>query len=163
MLLKITGAFPGTPKLVALEGVFVRDDSQRLWRLMEHFDRSKRDPLEPYYSSKNFYPASVYPSETGEAVLRRTDLEYFEQRLLHHDKANSDDTVINAKLESSYLNLVGALCELYWREIRVDGDKDIVQARIIERLMEQFPGVPGLSERTLKYKLSSAIKAIRSH
>jgi hypothetical protein len=65
------------------------------------------------------------------------------------------------KGETATLNIIGALCELYWQEIRDTNDKDIVQSRIIERILKEFPRTFGLSERNLKGKISVAISTLR--
>jgi hypothetical protein len=63
--------------------------------------------------------------------------------------------------DTTYLNVIGGLCELLWREIRTS-EKDINQAEIIRRLEEQLPGTAGLSQRNLKDIIPMAIKSVRS-
>jgi hypothetical protein len=66
---------------------------------------------------------------------------------------------VSGKAESNYLNLIGALCELYWRAAH--GDAPIVQQRILDVLSE-YKDYPGLSERNLKDKISRALKSIQN-
>jgi hypothetical protein len=66
---------------------------------------------------------------------------------------------VSGKAESNYLNLIGALCELYWRAAH--GDAPIVQQRILDALSE-YKDYPGLSERNLKDKISRALKSIQN-
>lgn len=62
--------------------------------------------------------------------------------------------------DTTYLNIIGGLCELLWREIRTS-ERDINQAEIIRRLEAQLPGVPGMSERNLKELIPKAIRSVR--
>ncbi|MEC5218986.1 hypothetical protein RCH09_003966 [Actimicrobium sp. GrIS 1.19] len=63
------------------------------------------------------------------------------------------------KSESASLNIIGALCEIYWKSKNPEKPK-IIQSEIIEAL-SNYDGFAGLSERNLKDKLGKAIKAIR--
>jgi hypothetical protein len=65
---------------------------------------------------------------------------------------------ISGKSEAAYLNILGSLCDLYWKAVHPDNSK-INQAALIEAL-SSYRGFAGMSERNLKDKLSKAIKAI---
>lgn len=66
---------------------------------------------------------------------------------------------VNKKSESSSLNIIGALCDIYWKATNPHKEK-IVQSDIISAL-SSYSGFAGMSERNLKEKLSKGIKAIR--
>jgi hypothetical protein len=102
------------------------------------------------------------PAElAGMAAGVDSDVEGQSQSAASERPTDSTDKPASKKAETASLNIIGALCELYWREIRDADDRDIVQAKIIERIVQEFPGVSGLSERNLKEKLSAAIRAVR--
>lgn len=64
---------------------------------------------------------------------------------------------VNGKSETSYINILGALCDLYWAT--ANPGQPFSQMRLLAAL-EQYSGYPGLSERNLKDKLSLAAKAM---
>ncbi|MDB5911190.1 MAG: hypothetical protein JWP34_5307 [Massilia sp.] len=64
---------------------------------------------------------------------------------------------LDPRSESAYINIVGALCDLYWKSVH-PGD-DYAQVTLLKAL-EVYEGYYGLSERNLKDKLPKAIKAI---
>ncbi len=77
-----------------------------------------------------------------------------------NDKNVQEEKEIGGKSETAYLHIIGALCDLYWREVKPDCAK-INQSEIIAAL-DTYRGYAGLSERNLKDKLSKAIKMIRT-
>ncbi|KIF82412.1 hypothetical protein [Noviherbaspirillum autotrophicum] len=96
-----------------------------------------------------------------EVVFQRLEIEKFEGKnahLIKPDDALGGEKQISGKSETAYLHIIGALCDLYWRE-KHSGSARINQSEIIADL-EKYIGFSGLSERNLKDKLSRAIKAI---
>lgn len=65
---------------------------------------------------------------------------------------------ISGKSETAYLNIIGALCDLYWKAAKPNQPK-INQSELIANL-ENYTGFHGLSNRNLKDKLSKAIRSI---
>lgn len=66
---------------------------------------------------------------------------------------------VSPKSESALLNIIGALCELYW-EAAHDG-KEYSQSVLLDEL-KKYEGFPGMSERNLKDKLTKAMRAMKS-
>jgi hypothetical protein len=63
------------------------------------------------------------------------------------------------KSEAAYLNIIGALTQLYWAAAHPG--KDYSQSSLLAEL-SKFEGYAGLSERNLKDKLTKAMRAINS-
>lgn len=63
------------------------------------------------------------------------------------------------KSESSYLCIIGALCDLYWRQKYPDNRK-LAQSELLEAL-DAYREYPGLSERNLKDKLPKAMRLLQ--
>jgi hypothetical protein len=73
---------------------------------------------------------------------------------------SSEVKEVSGKSETAYLHLIGALCDLYWREKHPDAKK-INQSNLIAELVDKYQGFSGMSERNLKEKLSAAIQRVR--
>lgn len=67
-----------------------------------------------------------------------------------------------ARQEKTYLNMIGALSELLWKKMREQGkDKDVVQSRIVDAILDNFPKVQGLSESNLKKYIAKGVQSVR--
>lgn len=110
-------------------------------------------------SSENYYPAASLPNDSV-LVVRTKALAEFEKKVRSSEGLDVGEKEVNGKSEAAFLNIIGALCDLYWRAAKPDQSR-INQSEIIAAL-ETYGGFSGLSERNLKEKLSKAIKAIRN-
>ncbi len=132
----------------------------------ELLDRHKKDRAEWIAEKKtrpdsdNYYPAGGLPKDSL-LVVRTAALRDFERRVKELETASQEPTgtEISGKSESSYLNIIGSLCDLYWKTAHPNNPK-LNQAALIEAL-SSYNGFAGMSERNLKDKLSKAIRAIR--
>jgi len=66
---------------------------------------------------------------------------------------------VSPKSETAYLNIIGALCEMYWSAAHPG--EDYKQTVLLSEL-EKYKGFHGMGERNLKEKLTKAMRAIRS-
>ncbi len=73
------------------------------------------------------------------------------------DMGNGKD--VSPKSEAAYLNIIGALGELYWSAAHPG--QEYSQAALLAAL-KPYEGFAGMSERNLKDKLTKAIRAIKS-
>ena len=110
-------------------------------------------------NSNNYYPAGSLPDDSV-LVVRTTALAELEKNLRNSEGLRVEAGEIGGKSETAYLNIIGSLCDLYWRATKPNQAK-MNQSDIIAAL-EKYNGFSGLSERNLKDKLSKAIKAIRN-
>ena len=108
-------------------------------------------------------PTEVNVEKNG--VFIREVVEKFEKRHTNVSLEPIDRAPVNAEISSksitAYLNIIGALCDMYWRA-KFPTESKIVQARIIEVLTDQYRDFHGLSERNLKEQLPKAIKAVKN-
>ena len=99
------------------------------------------------------------------AVFMRDVVEKFEETFASASSTQTELMLTNAlptnKSVTAYVNIIGALCDLYWRAA-FPNDSKLVQARIIEVLIDKYSDFHGLSERNLKEQISKAVKAIRN-
>lgn len=87
-------------------------------------------------------------------------LNWAEQQEYVQRGKGSESNEITGKSQTAYLNIIGALCDLYWREKYQDG-RNINQSEVISALLDSYTGFSGISETNLKKQLSKAIAAIR--
>jgi len=66
---------------------------------------------------------------------------------------------VSPKSEAAYLNIIGALGELYWAAAHPE--QEYSQAALLAAL-KPYEGFSGMSERNLKDKLTKAMRAIKS-
>ena len=120
---------------------------ENLWNSGEHPVRATPKYFIDWALSKNLQPSWLqWASENHYYKSEVSDL--------------TTDKEVSGKSETAYLHIIGALCDLYWREKYPENSK-INQTEIIS-MLEAYGGFPGLSERNLKDKLSRGIKAIRN-
>jgi len=120
---------------------------ERIWKSGEHPEKSK-----PEYYLSWAQRKGIPPLWLGWAI----DNGYYADSTT----VDSTEEQLNKKLESTYIHLIGALCQLLWQKKEPDKIK-INISKIIEDLAI-YKGFPGLSERNLKDKLPKCIKAIQS-
>lgn len=119
---------------------------ERLWHSGDHPSRATPKYFIDWALSKNIPPSWLDWSKEN---------NYYAQIPINSDKA------IDGKSETAYLNIIGALVDLYWQTKRPTEPK-INQSEIINELTTKYDGFHGLSERNLKSKLSKAIKSIKN-
>ncbi|MFZ2315996.1 MAG: hypothetical protein WAW86_10135 [Gammaproteobacteria bacterium] len=79
----------------------------------------------------------------------------------NNNESNNGD--MHPNKEKSYLNLIGALANLYWGE-RYKTSKsppELTQSTIINNIIEKYPKTRGLSKRTLESNLSKALSYLK--
>jgi|GEM_PF-3115049 len=117
-----------------------------LWKSGNHPERAAPEYFINWAISKQMTPTwHKWATESG---------------YLNHE-TNKSVGQLSGREEVTYINLIGALCDLYWQAKKKDSTK-IKQAEIIEDLIP-YSDFYGLSESNLKRKLSAGIKAIRNY
>jgi hypothetical protein len=124
------------------------DAYESLWNSGSHTERNT-----PHYFISWSISKMVEPTWLKWAI----DEGYYVQTV---EAAQSEMKEISGKSETGYLNIIGALVDLYWKEKHPNTSK-INQSELINEL-GKYEGFSGLSERNLKDKLPKAIKAIRN-
>lgn len=103
---------------------------------------SKKVPIEwlEWAKANNYYDA--LPPNANEIV-----------------SASADDKNVSPKSETAYLNIIGALCEMYWSAAHPD---EAYKQTVLLSELEKYKGFHGMGERNLKEKLTKALRAIKS-
>ncbi|MDB5762455.1 MAG: hypothetical protein JWQ21_1450 [Herminiimonas sp.] len=173
-LMLLAGLSPRT--LFVTEESMYGEELRRV-RFLETLDEFERDPASgwAYEHRVSFYeslwdsgdhPARATPKYFIEWALSKKMGPSWLQWAVDNGYYSSDSVEINkekeisGKSETAYLHIIGALCDLYWRE-KYPSNPKINQSEIISTLETMYNGFSGISESNLKRKLPSALKAIR--
>jgi hypothetical protein len=111
---------------------------------------------------ENRYPPKYF---IDWAISKKFDIEWLNWAIANdYYNASQKEKVIalrevSPKSESSYLNIIGALVELYWAAAH-EGE-EYSQAALLTAL-KPYEGFAGMSERNLKDKLTLAMRAIKA-
>lgn len=103
-------------------------------------------------------PAHKIPEDIV-LMVHKDDLDEFLESKCDADSeaAGSEERPLRGKERSNYLNLIGALADLYWKTAYPD--QEYSQVKLLADL-EKYDGFPGMRDRNLKEKLTLAMRAI---
>lgn len=97
--------------------------------------------------------------DEGDAVEIKTIPNDATDASKHSKSARPADKIVEGKSENAYLSIIGALCDLYWKEKYPDQEK-FKLARLLEDL-EPYEDFSGLGKTNLKNKIPRALNLIR--
>lgn len=112
--------------------------------------------------SQNRYPPKYF---IDWAISKNFDIEWLDWAIAndYYDAPQKEKDItlreVSPKSESAYLNIIGALVELYWAAAH-EG-QEYSQAALLAAL-KPYEGFAGMSERNLKEKLTLAMRAIKA-
>lgn|GEM_PF-5749014 len=149
-------------ELMSLDGFYVSDGEGIMWRIMDHSSGGQyQDPISGSEKTLEafFYPSGEFP-DPAELVIQRVDIESFETKITGDEQRA--EKPIAARAETTYQNIIGGLVFLMLGKTPAGRPQSVyeTQTAIIEALLAQFEGKPGISRRTLEEKLSQARRTI---